>query len=439
MSSINNKVTKSDSDEAVSEYINNVTPNNGDRSLEVLNKTELLKPEDLDFFSANIDKFHNRFITRPYYRSRYEIENYVVDNQTHPTPDAKYWQLIGEQSTHVEELIASSFDYRETQIELDRLTDSTTLEDKYSEQLRQLEIERKQFKLSGLKKNAKERIREIRNCETLINELLPLLKHGANDYEKHIEEREVLRNIIKSGTQINYASFDAATDPIFLEYMKKPANKILVVCPHRTSEDVSITNFNLLQPPNSYSLQIEQPVGFSVPDVRNLACKLTLTDGYEWLFFVDDDVIIPRNTLVQLMSLNEKFCGGMYYRKYTPLESVPMMYKDGKPSNISYNDYEIGDVIKDLAVLPSGCTLIHRSVIEAASIPYYKSFTIQGRPALTEDTYFCGNVAKQNNYPVLDTSVQCLHVDKVSGVLYGHKDFVENNRINIQYSQYFCI
>ena len=353
---------------------------------------ELIDSKSLEFIKENMPKFNDRFVRRPVFRSLYELENYVVPNDTHPTPDAKYWQLIGEQSVHVQELISLSFNFRKINVKIKRLEHKIKEEtDPFKKELYEIELEEKQFERANCQKIAKERMREITNCETLIKKIEPNLKYGNEEFEYHIEEREVLRNIIKSegkiSNQLDYKSFEDINDPIFIEYFNKQVRKILVVTPHRTEHDGNVTNFSVMQPPASISLMLNEPYGYTVPDARNFACAKCLNEGYEWVFFVDDDCLIPKNALVQLVARNEKIVGGFYYRKYFPLESVSMINNNGVPDIVK--DYKIGDLFEDCLVLSSGCTLIHRSVLEAIEPPWYKTFTVNQRAALTEDTYFC--------------------------------------------------
>jgi len=398
---------------------------------------------DAEYFNKLMPDLSQRFINRPIFRSLYEIQNYVIPNNTHPTPDAKYWQVIGEQAVHAQELITLTFNFRKAEVEIKRLERKIAQEklkeepDELELEMLSIELEEKQFGQVNCKKIAKERMREVKNCETIIQGLIPKLKHGMGDFEPHIEEREIYRNMIKNGNQVDYKAIEEADDPVFLDYFKKPVRRILVATPHRLEKEGNVTDFSMLQPPASYSLMLEEPYGYTVPDARNLIFQKCLDDGYEWVFFVDDDTLIPRNALVQLISNNEKVVGGMYYRKYMPLESVPMMEIDGVPAIVE--NYTIGDKIEDILVLPSGCTLIHRSVIEAIEQPWYKSFTVKSRAALTEDTYFCGKLKAAGFKPMLDTAVQCLHVDRQKGIAYGHDNIIRNNSINTAYAEYFCM
>jgi hypothetical protein len=46
------------------------------------------------------------------------MEVSVLDDVHFPTPDAKYWQSVREQSVHFSELIRLSFDYRRLLVDI---------------------------------------------------------------------------------------------------------------------------------------------------------------------------------------------------------------------------------------------------------------------------------------------------------------------------------
>jgi hypothetical protein len=155
---------------------------------------------------------------------------------------------------------------------------------------------------------------------------------------------------------------------------------------------------------------------------------------------VDDDTLIPRNALVQLIHHKADIVGGFYYRKYLPLESVGMFENaDGVPSILE--NYTIGDIIHNTLVLPSGCTLIRTEVFKKMEYPYYRTITVSGRATLTEDTYLCQKLRDIGVDVITDTGVQCLHIDRTRGVLYGNPQIIDykRNEIKPEWRDYFAV
>lgn len=468
-----------------------------------LKSSNLLTIDDTNFLREHSSVYEKRFKTRALYRSKTEMEAGVLSDNEHPTPDSKYWQAIGEQNVQLTELINLDFETKKLNADMDlmiaeieELQDKIVNSDGYEKkkleaQLRkkQIEYEQSSFNEIQQKKVAQERMREVRTWEPIIKNLEQQLKYGTDDFELHHPERYYLRykkraehinlvdpeakeNVISNyesfdkyftgndtkalpstgqvqtlsqpvaSAQIDYKSMDEATesDRIIKGYFDRKVRRILVCTPHRKKDDRNATNFNAFQPPAGVSCQLFAPYGFSVPDARNMCVKEAIKENADYIFFVDDDVIVPRTALVRLLKHNVDVVGGMYYRKYFPLETVGMYENENKEPS-SLDEYKIGDIIHDSLVLPSGCTLIKTSVFQKMEEPWYKSVTVNGVPTLTEDTYVCQKFKDIGVDVITDTGIQCIHVDFNKGVFYGHPEIVDadKNVIKEMYRDYFAI
>lgn len=454
--------------------------------IDVLKSAPLVKKEDFEFLNNHLEKFQHRFKTRSLFRSKSEMLAGVLNDATHPTADSKYWQSIGEQNVHLTELINLTYEakkiiadneYMEAEIEeLEELLKSQKGTDKKKTQARLnkklVELEQSKFNLLQSEKTAQERIREIKNWEEIISELEPNLEYGNDDFELHHPKRYYLRykhkvdnlqlvdpserqgyvdqlqafgdlvyqkQLASSSQDFDNINLLMESDPIARGYFERETKKILIGAPHRTATDGNVTNFGAIQSPAGHSVNVEEPFGYTVADAQNLIIEKALEGGYDYVFFVEDDNLIPRDALVKLLHHKAEVVGGIYYRKYLPLETAGMHYdKDGHPASI---EYTIGDVIHDTLVLPMGCTLIKTSVFEKMEKPYFKEATVKGRPALTSDTYICQKLRDSGVDIITDTSVQVLHIDKHSGKLYGHPEIVDydQNQIKEPYRGYFAL
>lgn len=361
---------------------------------------------------------------------------------------------------------------------------------------KKIEHEQNKFNQMQMEKTAQERMREIRTWEPIIEALLPQLKYGDENFELHHPERYYLRykrradnlglvdpeareNVIShaksfektyqeagernllagrrevpvtiannvppglpGSCQVDYGTKEDMDkdDPIAKSYFDRKVRTIRVGAPHRKQGDRNATNFIVMQPPAGFNCDITEPFGYTVPDARNFIVQEAINEGIDYIFFVDDDVIVPRNALVKLIKHKVDVVGGMYYRKYFPLETVGMHENgDGQPG--SMDDYTIGDIIHNTLVLPSGCTLIKVEVLKKIEYPWYKIITVNGRPTLTEDTYLCQKLKNIGVDIITDTSIQCIHVDYNKGVFYGHPNIVDQklNAIRPEYRDYFAI
>jgi len=197
------------------------------------------------------------------------------------------------------------------------------------------------------------------------------------------------------------------------------------------------------------------PLGFLVADARNVALSHFISGGFEWLFFIDHDVLMPTNTFVKwneyMLKGDTPIFGGLYFTKSVPSE--PLLYRGIGTSH--YTKWKLGDKVW-IDGMGLGCTMLHRSVIKAVwdESPEYQVGSARTRRVFetpsnqifdpekaawitkggTEDITFYhrlkeGNFFKKagwsefqkKEYPLLcDTSIFCRHIDW-NGVQYPSK------------------
>jgi len=497
--------------------------------LNIFKDADLIKTEDIQYLQEHRKKYQDRFYKRSFFRSDFEMKYSVLSDSVHPTIDSKYWQAIGEQAVHVQETILLGFEYQKSSADIEytkaQIEDfeyqlSQDFEHEFNRKKieaklkkKQVQLREKEFGLVLQKKTAKERMKEIRNWDKIIEELEPQVKNGLDDFEKHHAERYIKRygqklqnlNLLEADekdhvvkhfisfaqapenkelaekyiaeyqqnsnkslaieqvpnqkqltnplapeiekSQINYSSKKEMMekDPITQKFFNRKVRKILIGTPHRTNPkenpfDRNVTDFSKVQMPAAMDVIIDQPYGLSVSDARNYIVNKAIKEEYDYIFFVDDDVLIPRNALVQLIHHKTDIVGGFYYRKYFPLESVGMI-EDEENCPIPIEDFKIGDVIHNTLVLPSGITLFKTDVFKKMEPIWYRTCTVNDKPTITEDTFICQRIRDLGFDIITDTGIQGIHINKETGLLYGHKSIVnqEKNQVYENYREYFAI
>lgn len=150
--------------------------------------------------------------------------------------------------------------------------------------------------------------------------------------------------------------------------------------------------------------------------MRNAACALALEGGFQWVFFLDDDVIPPNDVFFRLARHNQDIVSGLYYRRQEPICPVAMKI-DAQGAAQWVTSWNPPDSILDVDLVGAGCLLIHRRVLERTPKPWFEweigkdePAVPRGRGAMSEDFAFCMN-AKRAGFKVhLDTSIRCEHV-----------------------------
>jgi len=203
-------------------------------------------------------------------------------------------------------------------------------------------------------------------------------------------------------------------------------------------------------------LDTSAPIDFLVADARNICVYHCLNQGFDWLFFIDHDTIMPPFTILKM---NERMIegkvpvwSGLYFTKTRPAE--PLVYR-GRGTGY-FKDWILGDEVW-VDGLPMGCTMIHSSILKElvkVSKPYevkpglvvsevFKTpskvwfdpmkrswYTATG----TEDIRLCDKIMENDifrkagwpeyadkEFPFLiDTEIFCKHIDH-SGVQYPNQ------------------
>jgi len=156
---------------------------------------------------------------------------------------------------------------------------------------------------------------------------------------------------------------------------------------------------------------------------RNLLAEKA-KDVADYIFFVDDDVLPPINTITKLLSHNKDIVCGLYFSNREP--HFPQIFFKNYEDDLNKDDpvakwsgkydcvenYE-KDKLIEIDACGAGCMLIKAEVFKKLKLPYFwyipKS---EDKPRKGEDFYFCEK-AKEAGYKIYcDTSIVCKHIGK---------------------------
>jgi hypothetical protein len=106
------------------------------------------------------------------------------------------------------------------------------------------------------------------------------------------------------------------------------------------------------------------PLGYDVKDARNVIVQQAVQQGYEWLLFVDHDVILPPDCFSKMNAyMNDgtlPVVAGLYTTKSHPPE--PLAYR-GR-GNSYFGDFKVGDTIW-VDGCGMGCTMLSVKLLKA--------------------------------------------------------------------------
>ena len=182
--------------------------------IELLNKSkDTLVPllsSDLEEKVAGLaDELQETYAKRQIWRTQTEMMFSVLDDSKYPTPAAKYWQCVREQSVFYQELVQLTLEYRRNNIAILEIEEKLQGDDlnKYERMNLEVDYDSAIWARDGMRLAAKDRIRELdlwSQIKTALVEGNPefdtedVNTHQAESYLKRMENR---RDTLTSGAQ----------------------------------------------------------------------------------------------------------------------------------------------------------------------------------------------------------------------------------------------
>lgn len=225
------------------------------------------------------------------------------------------------------------------------------------------------------------------------NDLNPL-----NDYKVNATEQNKNAAVATKGTQ---------------EKTMEQNKRILIAIP--TAKYIEVDTFKSifdLQIPEGYEVDFQYFYGYNIEQIRNLIVNYVLNNGYDYLFSVDSDIVMPSDTLEKMLGHDKDMVTGLYIQRIegTHTVEVYMPNKTGGLTHIPYNLLKDKGLV-EVAGCGFGCVLVKRRVFEGLEYPHflYRS-ALDHKNTFSEDVYFCRQATNAGFTIWADTTILCDHV-----------------------------
>lgn len=169
--------------------------------------------------------------------------------------------------------------------------------------------------------------------------------------------------------------------------------------------------------------------GYDCATARNRIAQESLDIGSDYVLMVDNDVVLPKDALINLLDDTKDVCLGYYAHRgadnrYTGRVSVCRLYgADGRPYfnyplESEYTAQEMKSFVSEKTHKIQihgggmGCALIRTDVFRKIRYPWYDwvNYDDDNRGMLSEDLFFCEK-CKASRIPVYtDSRVECGHM-----------------------------
>jgi len=168
---------------------------------------------------------------------------------------------------------------------------------------------------------------------------------------------------------------------------------------------------------------LERSVAFGnyIPAQRELIMQDALDGAYDYLFFVDDDIVLPGDALERLLETIEAdpqtaVVGGLYYSR-DEVRPIAVGGWDSADTTTAYVPAYTSTSTDPVDGIGFGCALLRVSVARTLSAPYFPAHVYLERRARVarqcdEDFLYCERVRKHGYRVRLDARVRCGHYDR---------------------------
>lgn len=150
--------------------------------------------------------------------------------------------------------------------------------------------------------------------------------------------------------------------------------------------------------------------GMPYDHARNSGVETMLAKNFEWIFFLDDDVVLPADSIHRLLASNQPIMSGMYFRRHEPVAPCAMINVPGGRTWVTQWE---PDKLFSVDFVGAGCLLIHNSVFAKVKYPWFDWTSdrkdLPEKERMSEDFSFCEKARTEGYKIVIDPRIQCVH------------------------------
>ena len=155
------------------------------------------------------------------------------------------------------------------------------------------------------------------------------------------------------------------------------------------------------------------PRSYSVDVGRNIIAKYAQENEFDYIMWVDSDMILPKNTLVRLLSHDKDIVAGVYsYKVLGNKEVVAKRFQDEtreEYDNLTIKEIKESSGLIEVDGFGFGCVLTKVSMFDKIPFPWFIYTQDMG-----EDIFFCRKAQNEGYKLWLDTDVICGHIGQIN-------------------------
>lgn len=148
------------------------------------------------------------------------------------------------------------------------------------------------------------------------------------------------------------------------------------------------------------------------PIARERIAEIAVENGFDYLFFVDDDMTVPEDLFLRLYNHQKDIVGALAFTRFWPHKPVIYILDEGFDPVSKKNYYTSKcwfdypkDTLVECDAVGFGAVLINCKVFESMKRPWFTAATGKG-----EDIQFCFDARKAGYKVYMDTATKLGHL-----------------------------
>ena len=165
-----------------------------------------------------------------------------------------------------------------------------------------------------------------------------------------------------------------------------------------TFENVSVETFtsiyNLIFPQEIEKHELFFAKGYGAAQSRNIIAKYAIQNEYDYILYVDSDIVLPPDALIKLLEQNTDITTGWYtcvFPDGSKNHSWVKFDEETKQYICKFEEYGNPDpnAVMDVDACGFGCVLVKTNIFRQLQYPYFTYLEYSDGTVFAEDIYFC--------------------------------------------------
>lgn len=230
------------------------------------------------------------------------------------------------------------------------------------------------------------RITAVKRLLVTYNDINPL-----NDYKVNPEEQNRNQKQIAKG--------------------HSPTNILIAIPTAKYIESETFKSIFNLEIPDGVVASMECFYGYNIAQVRNLIADFAIRNQYDYVLWVDSDVVLPRDALAKMLTHRQHYVSGVYIQRKQGV-SIPEVYMHYGEGMVNMSPDAIPESgLMVVAATGFGCVLTTRKILEDVGYPQFEyTNALDHKNTVSEDVDFCVKAARSGYDITLDPSIRCKHI-----------------------------